>query len=68
MNFVIETEEYVEEEEFEICEKYLQELVNEKAYECSVESIEIIKEYTYEKAIPIGENLTFFDLYVYFFE
>lgn len=56
------------EKEEEIDESYLQELYKEKKYECVVESLEIFKEYVYEKGLPIGEKLTIIDLFEFFFE
>ena len=49
-------------------DSYIDEMVTEKSYECIYESLSFIKEYTYEKSIPIGEKLKYGDLFCFFFE
>ena len=48
-------------------ESYLQEKCDELAYECVSDSLFFIKKYVYDKGIPIAENLTYDDLFMYFF-
>ncbi len=59
------TEEY---DNIELCESYIIENFYDKTYECVVESLHYIKDYTYEHSLPIGENLSFSDLYDFFFK
>ena len=59
------TEEY---DNIELCESYIIENFYDKTYECVVESLLYIKDYTYEHSLPIGENISFSDLYDFFFE
>ena len=51
----------------DIDESYLQEKCDELAYECVSDSLFFIKKYVYDKGIPIAENLTYDDLFMYFF-
>ena len=51
----------------DIDESYLQDKCDELAYECVSESLFFIREYVYDKGIPIAENLTYDDLFIYFF-
>jgi hypothetical protein len=51
----------------DIDESYLQEKCDELAYECVSDSLLFIKKYVYDKGIPIAENLTYDDLFMYFF-
>lgn len=53
--------------ELELDESYLQDKCDELAYECVSESLFFIREYVYDKGIPIAENLTYDDLFIYFF-
>ncbi len=53
--------------DLELDESYLQDKCDELAYECVSESLFFIREYLYDKGIPIAENLTYDDLFIYFF-
>jgi len=55
-------------EKIELTESYLQEVCDELAYECTVEGIDIFRQYTYEKCLPIGEKFTFIDLFDFYFK
>jgi hypothetical protein len=57
-----------EKDENELSESYIIEKFYDKTYECVSESLLYIQDYTYEHSLPIGEKLTFSDLYDFFFE
>lgn len=51
----------------EIDENYLNELHEENEHECVVESLEIVKTHIYEKALRIGQKITYSDIFDFFF-
>jgi len=57
-----------EKDENDLSESYIIENFYDKTYDCVVESLLYIQDYTYEHSLPIGEKLTFSDLYDFFFE
>jgi hypothetical protein len=63
-----ETEETLDLDlDLDLDESYLQDICDELAYECVSESLFFIREYVYDKGIPIAENLKYDDLFIYFF-
>jgi len=56
------------EEKYELSESEQQELYDEMTYECVTEMLEIFRTYVYEKGIPIGERITYVELFEFFFK
>ena len=52
---------------WKIDENYLNELHEENEHECVVESLEIVKTHIYEKALRIGQKITYSDIFDFFF-
>ena len=56
------------EEKFELNEFEKQDLYDEMTYECVTEMLEIFRTYVDEKGIPIGERITYVELFEFFFK
>lgn len=52
----------------ELDESYIEEKYYELTYECVAESLFFIKDYTKDTGIPIAEELSFSELFDYFFD